>query len=174
MRQRWLVLAADRVHSKKKYIEKKENEKSAPPKTHHEIHSACSPATATTSRRRAMKHVPRVRPHSLPSTDPGFVEIGLVQLSQSVKSTNVTFRGGLLVTRRAFPVGGLQAGKRGQGRVNPEKHAFLRIAGNSCYGRPQSYLVLGFSGARVVSRASEGKRQPRSTTVFWLGSSTRW
>ena len=58
-----------------------------PPKTHHEVHS--SPATATISRRRATKHVPRVSPYSLATIDAGFVEIGLVQLSQSVK-TNVT------------------------------------------------------------------------------------
>ena len=57
-------------------------------KTHHEIHS--SSATATTSRRRATKHLPRVSPYSPASIDPGFVEIGLVQLSQSVKATNVT------------------------------------------------------------------------------------
>ena len=37
-----------------------------------------------------MKHVPRVKPYSLDSIDPGFVELGLVQLSQSVKTTNVT------------------------------------------------------------------------------------
>ena len=35
------------------------------------------------------KHVPRVSPHSPASIDPGFVEISLVQLSQSVKTTNV-------------------------------------------------------------------------------------
>ena len=40
------------------------------------IHS--SPATATTSRRRAVKHVPFVSPYSHSSSiDPGFVEIGL-------------------------------------------------------------------------------------------------
>ena len=60
--------------------------KSAPPKTHHCIHS--SPATATTSRRCATTHVPRVTRYSLASIDTGFVEIGLVQLSQSVKTTN--------------------------------------------------------------------------------------
>ena len=49
-----------------------------------------SPATATNSRRRATKHLPRVSPYSLASIDPGFVEIGLVQLPQSVKTTNVT------------------------------------------------------------------------------------
>ena len=69
---------------------KKNTKKSAPPKTHHDIHS--SPATATTSRRRATKHVPRVSPYSLASIDPGFVEIGFVQLSQSVKTTDVTHR----------------------------------------------------------------------------------
>ena len=57
-------------------------------KTHHATHS--SPATATTSRQRATKHVPCVSPYSLASIDPGFVEIGLVQLSQSEKTTNVT------------------------------------------------------------------------------------
>ena len=46
-----------------------------------------SPATATNSRRRATKHAPRVSPYSHASIDPGFVEIGFVQLSQSVKTT---------------------------------------------------------------------------------------
>ena len=63
-------------------------EKSVPPKTQHEIHS--SQATASNSRRHARKHVPIVSPHSPASIDPEFVEIGLVQLSQSVKTTNVT------------------------------------------------------------------------------------
>ena len=66
----------------------KKHENPAAPTTHHEIHS--SPATATTSRRRVTKHVPHVSLHSPTSTYPGFVEIGLVQLSQSVKTTNVT------------------------------------------------------------------------------------
>ena len=68
--------------------EKKNTKKSTPPKTHHEIHS--SPATATTSTRRATKHVTHVSPYSPASIDPGFVENGLVQLSQSVITTNVT------------------------------------------------------------------------------------
>ena len=80
MRQGGLILAAGRVHSKKK-IDKNRNP--AALKTHHETHS--SPATATISRRRATKHVLRVSPYSPASIDPGFVEIGLVQLSQSVK-----------------------------------------------------------------------------------------
>ena len=72
-----------------KKIEKKQEHKNPSPlKTHNEIHS--SPATATTSRPRATKRVPRVSPYSPASIDPGFVEIGLVQLSQSVKTTNVT------------------------------------------------------------------------------------
>ena len=83
MRRGGLILAAGRVRSKKTNIEEKNTKKSAPPETHHEIHS--NPATATTSRRRATKHVPRVHPHSPASIDSGFVEIGLVQLSQSVK-----------------------------------------------------------------------------------------
>ena len=84
MRQGGLILAAGRVRSKKK-----KHEKNAPPsKTHHEIHS--SPATASNSRRHARKHVTRVSPYCLASINPGFVKIGLVQLSQSVKTTNVT------------------------------------------------------------------------------------
>ena len=82
MRQGGLILAAGRVRSKKK---KKRNP--AAPKTHHEIHS--SPATATNSRRRA-KHVPGVSAYSPASIDPKVVEIGLVQLSQSVETTKVT------------------------------------------------------------------------------------
>ena len=62
----------------------------AAPKTHHEVHS--STATATTSRRCATNHVPRVSPYSPASIDPGFVETGLVQLSQSVTTTNGTHR----------------------------------------------------------------------------------
>ena len=62
--------------------------KIAPPKTHREIHSR--PATATNSRRRAAKHVSRVSPHLPASIDCGFVKICLVQLLQSVKTTNVT------------------------------------------------------------------------------------
>ena len=88
MRQGGLILAACRVRSKKKQIEKKNTEKkSAPPKTHYEIHS--SPATASNSGRHARKHVPRVSPYSPACIDSEFVEIGLVQLSQSANPTNV-------------------------------------------------------------------------------------
>ena len=73
---------------KKKKRKEKNTKESAAPKTHHEIHS--SPATATNSRRRATKHAPRVSPYSPASIDPGFVKIDLVQLPQSVKTTNVT------------------------------------------------------------------------------------
>ena len=69
---------------------KTRKKKSAPPKTHHEIHS--SPATASISRRYTRKHVPRVSPYSLTFIDPVFVEIGHVQFSQSVKTTNATHR----------------------------------------------------------------------------------
>ena len=74
------MLAAGRVRSKK---EKKRTRKDPPHQKDSEIHS--SPATATTSRRLATKHVPRASPYSHDSIDLGFVEIGLVQLSQSVK-----------------------------------------------------------------------------------------
>ena len=67
---------------------KKTQKNPAAPKTHHEIHS--SPANKTTSKRHATKQVPRVSPYLPASIDFGFVEIGLVQLSQSVKKTNVT------------------------------------------------------------------------------------
>ena len=86
MRQGGLVLAAGRVRSTKKKLEKKE--KIRPTQNTPRIHG--SPATATTSRRRATKHVPRVSPYSPASIDPGFVQIGLVQLSQPVKMTNIT------------------------------------------------------------------------------------
>ena len=76
MRQGGLILAAGRVRSKKT----KRKKKQMPPHLkHNEIHS--SPATATTSIRRATKHVPRVSPYSPACIDTGFVEIGLVQLS---------------------------------------------------------------------------------------------
>ena len=77
------------MRSKKKKIgNKKHGKKSASPKTHHEIHN--SPATASNSRPHVRKHVPRVSPYTLASINPVFVEIGLVQLSQSLKKTNVT------------------------------------------------------------------------------------
>ena len=81
-----LILATGRVHSNKKT--KKKQRITAAPKTHHGVHG--SRATATISRWRATKRIPRVSPYSPTSVDPGFVEIGLVQLSQSVKTTNVT------------------------------------------------------------------------------------
>ena len=87
MRQGGLILAAGGVRSKKKN-ENKKQKNPAPPKAHHETH--ISPATATTSRQRAMKRVPSISPYSPASIYPGFVKIGLVQLSQSVKTTNVT------------------------------------------------------------------------------------
>ena len=68
----------------------------------------------------------------------------------------------------------------GKKRVKFGKSCSIRTALNrklSCYSIIQKVMpiVLGFPGARsVVSTASEGMREPRSTTVFWLGSSTRW
>ena len=63
-------------------FEEEQNRKNTkdPPRPHHDIHS--SPATATISRLRATKHVPRVSPYSPAPIDPGFVEIGFVQLSE--------------------------------------------------------------------------------------------
>ena len=90
MRQGVLILAAGRVSSKKQKHENKKTRKNpCALKTHHEIHS--SPLTATTSRRRATKHIPRVSPYSHASIDLGFVEIAVVQPSQSVRTTKVTY-----------------------------------------------------------------------------------
>ena len=88
MRQGGLILAAGRVRSRKKK-RKKNPKKSAPPKTHFEIHS--SPATATTSKRPTRKHVPRVSPYVPASIDPGFVEIGHVQLTISKNDECYTY-----------------------------------------------------------------------------------
>ena len=60
------------------------------PNQKHTAKSTACQATATNSRRRATKIVTRVSPYSPVSIDPVFVEIGLVQLLQSVKTTNVT------------------------------------------------------------------------------------
>ena len=83
MRQGGLILAAGRVHSKYK----KRNPTTL--KTHHEIHS--SPATATTLRRRATKHVPRVSPYSHASIDPGFVEIGLACIRTRIAAVPLVY-----------------------------------------------------------------------------------
>ena len=74
--------------SRPRVLEIKETKKERNPttfKTHHEIHS--NPAAATTSRRRATKHILRVSPYLHASIDPGSVEMGLGQLSKSVKTT---------------------------------------------------------------------------------------
>ena len=107
------VNAARRPHtcSRPCAFEEKKNRKTkikkkfAPPKTQHEIHS--STATATTSRRHAKNHVPRVSPYSPVSVDTGFVEIGLVQLSRSVKMAIVTHT--LTDTHRLIKSGTLYA-----------------------------------------------------------------
>ena len=75
----------------KKNREKKKYEKNPP----HPKHATKSTA-ARRSRpnrdglRRSTSHALRVSQYSTASIDPGFVEIGFVQLSQSVKTTNVT------------------------------------------------------------------------------------
>ena len=88
MRQDVASYSQQAVCVRMKTISKKKHEKISPTTTHHEIHS--SPATASNSQRHARKHVPRVSPYSPASIDAGFAEIGVVQLSQSVKTTNVT------------------------------------------------------------------------------------
>ena len=75
-----LILAVGRVRSQNNEIEEKNTSKYAPPKAHHDIYSNL--ATATTSKRCAMKHVQRVSPYSIACTHPGFVEVGFVQLLQ--------------------------------------------------------------------------------------------
>ena len=88
MMQGGLVLAARRVRSKEEKTNKK-NEKN-PPHRNHTTKPASAQRPQTTSRQLTTKRVPRVSPYSPASIDPGFVEIGLVQLSQPVKTTNVT------------------------------------------------------------------------------------
>ena len=59
-----------------------------------------------------------------------------------------------LGTRRAFPVGGLQVGERGQGRVNPGETCFPAYREDLCYGRPHVLL-----GPRVIRCKSGVKSQ---------------
>ena len=75
-----LIIVVGRVPSKKTKKQKKKQRKNRPAQMHHDIHS--SPATPTTSRRRATKHIPRISPYSPAYRDPGFVEISLAHLSQ--------------------------------------------------------------------------------------------
>ena len=85
MRQEAASYLQQAVCVRRKQNGKKKHDKNpAAPKTHHETHN--SPATATTSGQLATKHVPRVSPYSPASIESEFVEIGLVQLSQSVKN----------------------------------------------------------------------------------------
>ena len=88
---------------KKKTVKRKNTKKSAAPETHHEIHN--SAATATATRRRATKHVPRVSPYlHASSIDPGFVEIGLASIhtySHCCSSAHIRF-GALFSRQRSF------------------------------------------------------------------------
>ena len=93
--------AAGRVHYEKKKRGKKKKRNRAAPKTHHEIRS--SPATATTSTRRATKHIPRVSPYSHASSiDPGFVDINLacIHTYPHCCSCAACIRFGVLFSRR--------------------------------------------------------------------------
>ena len=72
---------------RKKKSKKKITEKSAPPKTHNESTAARPPRATRDDMCWITSHA---LAHTPDSIDPGFVEIGLAQLSQSVKTTNVT------------------------------------------------------------------------------------
>ena len=122
-----LILAAGRVRSKKKN-RKKKTRKNPPQPKHHEIHD--SPATAITSRRLATKHVRRVSPYSPASIDPGFVEIGLIQLSQSVLVERKIKQGGLIYLEQAVSV-------RRKKNEKKKKHGKIRPTQNTP-PKPQS------------------------------------
>ena len=80
MRQGGLILAAGRVRSKnKKKIRPTQN-------TPRNLQQPGDRDHLETARR----NTSHVSSYSFASIDPGFVEIGLVQLSQSAKTTNVT------------------------------------------------------------------------------------
>ena len=87
MREGGLTLAAGRVRSKKKKSKKKHEKKRSTqntPRTPQQQGDRDYLGTARDETR------PTRWPISPASIDPGFVKIGLVQLSQSVKTTNVT------------------------------------------------------------------------------------
>ena len=100
---------------KKKSKTKKNTKKPAPPKTHHEIHS--NPTTATTSRRLPTEQFPRVSPYSPASIDPGFVEIGFVQLSLSVLVERYMRQGCLVLA-----VGRVRSEERKRKEKNTKSH----------------------------------------------------
>ena len=76
MTQGCLVLTVGRVRSKQR--KRKKNDIPPDTKKHTTKYIHSSPATATTSRRRAMKHVPLGNPYSHSSSiDVGFVKLGL-------------------------------------------------------------------------------------------------
>ena len=78
-------------------------------------------------------------------------------------------------SKKGFLVGACQAGKQGQDRVNPGETCLPPYSGEIVL-RKISVLLgpLGISGASVGSRASDGMREPRSSTFLWLGCSPRW
>ena len=91
MKQDGLILAAGRVRSKKKKIEEKKSKKKKHRKifpTQNTPRNPQQPGHRVQLETACDEHAPRVSPFSPDSIDPGFVEIGLVQLSQSVKATN--------------------------------------------------------------------------------------
>ena len=78
-----LILAAGRVRRREKTNEKKKHEKNCP--TQNTPRKPQQPADRDQLETAGDEKRPPRWPYSLASIDPGFVEIGLVQLSQSVK-----------------------------------------------------------------------------------------
>ena len=85
IRQCGLMLAAGRGRSKKI-----KNRNKSPPHPKHTTKSRAARRPCPTRVGMRGKHVSRISPYSPASIDLGFVEIGLVQLWQSVKTTSVT------------------------------------------------------------------------------------
>ena len=82
-----LIPATGRVRSKSK---KRKTKHETPPHPKHTTKSTAARRPRPPPKTACDESRPRVSPYSLSSIDSGCVEIGLVQLSQSVKNTNVT------------------------------------------------------------------------------------
>ena len=80
MRQGGFILHVDRVRSKKKNRKKQKQQKIHPAQNTPRYPQ--QPGDRDHLERRATRHIPRVSPYTPASIDPGFVEIGHVQLSQ--------------------------------------------------------------------------------------------
>ena len=149
---------------RKKKSTKKTRKNPVAPKTHHEIHS--SPATTTTSRRHATKHVPRVSPYLPASIDPGFVEIGLVQVfSQSVKTTNVTIH----------TLTGTQTDRRTDRQTNQimascTQPGMKRLFCLKAKKRPRSLRSLGLASLKYFTLNPNPNQRPLLRCCSWKDS----